>query len=232
MGDTINLGSGSEVTIRSLLADTGVIGGLAAVWLGIAIGRLAWRAVVQAFETDQRVMALVASASLAAAAVHSVVDMQFHLPAIVLLVLHLVARLELLADVVPADKGPGTSTRAVLGVSTAFVLVGALLLVPVDLAMVRAAIGNSALDRGDAQTALADFDAAVGLHDLPPYRLGQAIARSETGDGPGTAAALAALDRAEPFTFVLAQEASLAADPATILGSGPTLPDRTTRRRL
>ncbi len=92
-------------------------------------------------------------------------------------------------------------------------LVGALLLVPIDLAMVRAALGNSALDRGDAQTALAQFEAAVGLHDLPPYRLGQAIARGETGDLAGAADALAALDRAEPFTFVLAQEASLAADP-------------------
>jgi hypothetical protein len=61
---------------------------------------------------------------------------------------------------------------------------------------------------------MADFDAAVGLHDLPAYRLGQAIARSEIGDRVGAVGALAAMDRAEPFTFVLAQEASLAADPA------------------
>jgi hypothetical protein len=101
----------------------------------------------------------------------------------------------------------------VVGVAGAAVILGALLLVPIDLAMVRAALGNSALDRGDARTALAQFEAAVGFHDLPPYRLGQAIARSETGDPSGAADSLAALDRAEPFTFVLAQEASLAVDP-------------------
>ena len=79
--------------------------------------------------------------------------------------------------------------------------------------MVRAALGNTSLDRGDAQTALAHFDAAVGLHDVPAYRLGQAIARSVTADRSGAADALAAIDRTEPFTFVLAQEASLASDP-------------------
>jgi len=131
----------------------------------------------------------------------------------VLLVLHLVARLESAADVAPSHVGPTPSSRAVLGASAASVLVGALLLVPIDLAMVRAALGNTALDRGDAQTARAHFDAAVGLHDLPAYRLGQAIARSVTGDRSGAADALAAIDRAEPFTFVLAQEASLASDP-------------------
>ncbi len=203
----------SHNSILQILADTGMIGALAAVWLVVAICRLAWRAVGQAADANGRVTALVASASLAAAGLHSVVDMQFHLPAVVLLVLHLVARLELVAGVAPSRQGPAPSTRVVVGVAGAAVILGALLLVPIDLAMVRAALGNSALDRGDARTALAQFEAAVGLHDLPPYRLGQAIARSETGDPSGAADSLAALDRAEPFTFVLAQEASFAADP-------------------
>jgi O-antigen ligase len=203
----------SHNSVLQILAETGVIGGLAAVWLSVAIGRLAWRAVAHAEDPNGRVTALVASASLVAAAVHSVVDMQFHLPAMVLLVLHLAARLQLVADGAPSRRDPAPTSGTVLGVSAASVVVGALLLVPIDVAMVRAALGNNALDRGDAQTALAHFDAAVGLHDLPPYRLGQAIARTEAGDLPGAADALAALDRAEPFTFVLAQEASLAADP-------------------
>jgi O-antigen ligase len=203
----------SHNSVLQVLVDAGLIGGLAAAWLVIAVCRLAWRQTTRGIDADRRSVAVVSSASLVAAAVHSVVDMQFHLPAIVLLVLHLVARLELAVDVAPSRPGPAPSSRAVLGVSAATVLIGALLLVPIDLAMVRAAQGNAALDRGDARTALAQFDAAVGLHDLPAYRLGQAIARSVTGDLQGSADALAALDRAEPFTFVLAQEGALAADP-------------------
>jgi O-antigen ligase len=215
----------SHNSVLQVLAETGVIGGLAAAWLVVAICRLAWRAIAQAPNADERVTALVASASLVAAGVHSVVDMQFHLPAIVLLVLHLVARLELVAGVAPSLQRSAPATRTVLGSSAAVVALGALLLVPIDVAMVRAALGNTALDRGDAQTALAHFDAAVGLHDLPPYRLGLAIARSEIGDLPGAADSLGALDRAEPFTFVLSQEASLTEDPTSfwsrVDGAGP-----------
>ena len=111
--------------------------------------------------------------------------------------------------------------------------------------MIRAAAGNAALDRGDAVAALAEFDAAVAFHDLPVYRVGQAIARGRIGDDAGAADALAAAGRAEPFTFVLAAEASLrdvqrrCGDAAVAAGpydptASSTLPrtdTRSTRRR-
>jgi len=206
----------SHNSVLQILAETGLIGGLAALWLAIAIARIAWRAMTRGAGADQRTMAAVASASLVAAAVHSIVDTQFHLPAVVLLVLHLVARLELAGarhpPVLRTEPRPLVMTAA----AAATVVIGALLLVPIDVAMVRAALGNAALDRGDPATATGHFDAAVELHDLPSYRLGQAVARRAIGDDAGSAGALAAMDRAEPLTFVLVQRASLAADPGPL----------------
>ena len=201
----------SHNSILQIVAETGLLGLLIAAWLTLAILRLAWRAVTAGTDPDQRQMAIVAAASLVATGAHSVVDTQFHLPAVVLLVLHLVARLELAAPESPVR--PARASRPVIAAGAAVVLAGALMLVPVDIAMVRAALGNTSLDRGDPTAARAHFDAAVALHDLPAYRLGQAIARHATGDRAGAANALAALDRDEPFTFVLAQEASLVPEP-------------------
>jgi hypothetical protein len=144
-----------------------------------------------------------------------VVDTQFHLPAIVLLVLHLVVRLELAAppaSVPTAIRRP----RLVLASAVLAVVVGALLLVPIDVAMVRAAVGNAALDRGDPAAALGEFDAAVALHGLPPYRLGQASAHRARGDDVGAADALHAMAQDEAFTFTLAQEAALSEDPTAL----------------
>ena len=86
----------------------------------------------------------------------------------------------------------------------------------VDAGMVCAAAGNQALDRGDPSAAARDFDAAVALHDLPAYRLGQALARRSLGDDAGAAASLEAMERAEPFTFVIAQRAALASEPEAL----------------
>jgi hypothetical protein len=91
------------------------------------------------------------------------------------------------------------------------VALGAALLVPIDVAMIRAQFGNGHLDRGETAAALADFDAAVGLHDLPVYRLGQAIGRAADGDHAGALESLGRMDEREPFTFVEAAAASIVA---------------------
>jgi O-antigen ligase len=208
----------SHNSVLQILAETGVIGFLAAAWLIVTIARVGWRAVTGGRTLDDRTTAAVALGSLAAAGVHSVVDTQFHLPAIVLLVLHLAARIELIAVPEPAVGGWRRRRRAVLGAATAGVLIGTLLLVPIDVAMVRAAVGNAALDRGDPAAALPEFDAAVALHRLPAYRLGLAIAARSLGEDGKAAAALGAMARDEPFTFALVQEASLATDPTSLWG--------------
>ena len=205
----------SHDSILQVLTDAGLIGALAAVWLIATIARIAWRALGVDRPAADRRLAIVATASLVAVGVHSIVDTQFHLPAVVLLVLHLVARLELAAGL-PAGAPPSRRPTAVTAVAGAIVLIGAALLVPIDTAMVSAAAGNQALDRGDPSAAARDFDAAIALHDLPAYRLGQALARRSLGDDAGAAASLEAMERAEPFTFVIAQRAALASDPAAL----------------
>jgi O-antigen ligase len=208
----------SHNSALQILAETGVIGLLAAAWLVVTIARVGWRAATGGRTLDDRTTAAVALGSLAAVGVHSVVDTQFHLPAIVLLVLHLAARLELIAVPQPASDGSRRRRRFVLASATTGVVVGALLLVPVDVAMVRAAVGNAALDRGDPTAALPEFDAAIALHRLPAYRLGLAIAARALGNDGKAEAALRAMAGDEPFTFVLAQEAALATDPASLWG--------------
>jgi hypothetical protein len=175
----------------------------------VAIARVGWRAMRTAPTPAERRLREICLASLLAAAAHSLVDTQFHLPAIVLLTMHLVARL----DPAPAPVGKALVTprlRPALAAATVVVLLGAAILVPIDIAMVRAQSGNGALDRGDPAEAATAFDAAVALHDLPAYRLGQALARAGLADPTGAAEALARMDAAEPFTFVAAERAMLA----------------------
>ncbi len=206
----------SHSSILQVLSETGLIGALAIAWLTIVAIRITWRAIRLGQATNARTEPLVIVGSLVAAGTHSLVDTQFHLPAIVLLILYLVARLERLATPEgTATEGP-SSPRFIIGTAAAVAAIGAVLLVPIDIAMVRAAAGNAALDRGDAVAALAEYDGATAWHDLPPYRVGQAIARRSIGDDAGAADALAAAGRAEPFTFVLVQEASLRDDPAAL----------------
>ncbi len=202
----------SHNSILQILTDAGLVGALAAVWLVATIARIAWRALAVDRPTADRRLAIVATASLVAAGVHSLVDTQFHLPAVVLLVLHLVARLEFAAGL-PQGVPTGRRPTAVTALAGALVLVGAALLVPIDTAMVRAAAGNQALDRGAAAAAAGDFDAAIALHDLPPYRLGQAIARRALGDDVGAAESLRLMQAAEPFTFVTVQRSTVEPSP-------------------
>ena len=201
----------SHNSVLQTLTDVGIIGLLAGVWLVVAIARLGWRALASDRPASDRRIAIVAGGSIVACGVHSIVDTQFHIPAIVLLVLHLVARLELAAGVPTPRWSP--SRRAILAMGGALVLVSVVRLVPVDVAMVRAAAGNQALDRADPTTAARAFDDAIALHDLPAYRLGQAIARRAMGDDPGALQSLMAVERAEPFTFVIAQRALLEPSP-------------------
>jgi O-antigen ligase len=186
-------------SVLQILAETGLLGLLAGAWLVVAVTRTGWRAIRAASEPALRTLRTVVFASLAAVAVHSLVDTQFHIPGVVLLTFLLVARL----DPRTVDQTPTTTVvgrRAAIAGLVA-ILVGAIVLVPIDVAMVRGQLGNLALDRGDAATATTEFDAAVALHDLPSYRLGQGIARTGLGDAAPARAALDRLNELAPFTF-------------------------------
>jgi O-antigen ligase len=201
----------SHSSVLQVLAETGLVGAFAALVVAIAIARLVWRMIATAADPDDRTMGAAVGASLIAAGVHSLVDVQFHLPAIVLLVLHLLARFEIANPIVAprARPAPGATIPAM----AAAVALGVVLLVPIDVAMVRAALGSLALDRGQPDAALPHFDAAVAIHDLPPYRLGQAIARRALGDDAGAAESLRQLESAEPLTFVTVQRAAVEPSP-------------------
>jgi O-antigen ligase len=75
----------SHNSVLQTLTDAGIIGLLAGLWLVIAIARLGWRALAPDRPANARRLAIVAGGSLVACGVHSVVDTQFHIPAIVLL---------------------------------------------------------------------------------------------------------------------------------------------------
>lgn len=208
-------------SVLQILAEIGIVGLLAAVWLVAAIAFVGWRSVRAAAERDERVLRGIALATLVAFAVHSLVDTQMHVPAVVLLVFLLVARLDAAGPAPSTERATGTH-RWLLGAAAPVVL-GAVLLVPIDIAMVRGALANTALARGDAAGALAGFDGAIALHDLPVYRLGQALARAGTGDRTGALAALERVDDREPFTFVAAARASLLDQMGAAADAGPLL---------
>ena len=205
-------------SILQVLAETGILGLIAGLWLTVTVVITGWRSITGAADRNQRILRMVCLASLAAVAVHSLVDTQFHLPAVVLLTMHLVARLDPPAAPATADAAPPRPSRIGIAIGSAAVLIGAVILVPIDIAMIRGQVGNLALDRGDATTAAREFDAAIALHDLPSYRLGQAIARGHLADAGGAAAALARLEELAPFTFSTAQRAVAAADPGALDG--------------
>ena len=199
-------------SILQVLAELGIVGLLAAAWLVSAIVAIGRRALANAPDHSEWIAVWVCLASLLAAGIHSLSDSQFYIPAVVILVMMLVARIDLAAVVAsdtkpPEDPARSRSSRLAFAGSAAAVLIGAVLLVPIDAAMIRAELGNIALDRGDAASALDDFNVAVGLHDLPVYRLGLALALGSSGDLSGAADSLARQDAAEPFTVVAAQRA-------------------------
>ena len=205
----------SHSIVLQVLAELGVIGALAAGWLAATVAWTCWRSVRTAATTMDATLRAACLASLAAFAVHSLVDTQIHIPAVALMLMLLVARLDPVRGAVAPDLNtidttavPRPSRRAAIAMALPVAL-GAALLVPIDVAMIRAQFGNGHLDRGETAAALADFDAAVGLHDLPVYRLGQAIARDWGADRPGAIAALERMAEREPFTFVASATASL-----------------------
>ena len=208
----------SHNSVLQTLAETGIAGLLAAGWIVVAVARQAARAIRMATTRDDRILRGVAATALLAMAVHSLVDTQFHLPAVMLMVFLLVARLDPAQSaggaVIPdADTGPGASdprVRARVAAAALGVLTGAVILVPVDVAMVRAAMGNVALARGDAAAALADFRAAAALHELAPYRVGEGVAAAALGDRVAAEAALARAENLQALSFITASRAVVA----------------------
>jgi hypothetical protein len=189
--------------------DTGIVGLLAGAWLVVAIGALAYRSIRSAPNRADRITRAIAIASLVAAAVHSLVDTQFQTPGVAILVMILVAHLDDPAELA-ARSGISDRNRAAVG--TVGVMIGVLLLVPVDVAMIRAGNGDRLLDAGDSERALVEYESAIGIHDLPLYRLGEAIARSNLGDKQGTVDALERVVDREALSFELAQLAFAALD--------------------
>jgi hypothetical protein len=205
----------SHNSVLQVLAETGVVGLLAAGWAALVVARLAVRAVRDARNREERMLRAVVVTSLLAMAVHSLVDTQFHLPAVMLMVFILLARLDEPAQ--PAVDAPGASTLARAGRGTRVrvavgglaVLTGAVALVPVDIAMIRAEMGNAALDRGDATAALGDFRAAASMHELAPYLVGEGLADTALGDRKGAALTLARAEAITPLSFITASLASV-----------------------
>jgi tetratricopeptide (TPR) repeat protein len=157
--------------------------------------------------TAEATVAVAVVGSLLAILIHSIVDTQFHIPGVVALVFLLAARLDRPGEAVPGRIVP---RRSLAAAGIVMLLVGVVILAPVDGAMVLAAQANAALNAGDAPSALGLFRTAVGLHELAPYRLGEGVAASYAGD---PAEAQASFERAAalyPATFVRANLAATA----------------------
>jgi putative inorganic carbon (HCO3(-)) transporter len=202
----------------AVLAETGLVGLVAWAILAGAIGRLAWQSTRDAPDEPSRIAREIDAACLLALGVHSLVDPMFHIPAVVLLILLLVARLELglAAAAPPATTGSGMRAhgrdRLQLAGAAVTCVVATALLVPIDVAMVQTQRGMDALDAGRYADARPLFDQAVALHELAPYRVGQAIALAALGATADAEASLVRAGRSEPFTFILAQRAWLLAE--------------------
>jgi hypothetical protein len=204
-------------SVIQVLAETGVAGLAAALILAGAIGQLAWSSIRSAPSAAVRIERELVAASLLAMAVHSLVDPMFHVPAVVVLIALLVARLEVgevAAANVPAtaDVASGRVPRSFQGAGVAIlVLTGVVMLLPIDVAMIRAQQGVDDLDAGRPRQARTELAAAIEGQDLAPYRVSQAIALAAAGDRTGAIAALEAARRSQPFTFIDAQIAQLQA---------------------
>lgn len=191
-------------SVLQVLVETGLLGLVAAVVLVGSVTRLALQSIRAAPDAASRRLPQLALASLAAALVHSAFDTQYHLPAVVLMVAFLVAQFDPVAAP-PVDQGGRRRDLAVVAVTGIGMVIGVVLLVPIDYAMLRAEQGNRALDADEPQVASAHFAAAVDAHDLPAYRLGQAIASSRLGHDRATRLALERAADREPYTFIQAQ---------------------------
>jgi O-antigen ligase len=222
-------------SLFQILAELGLVGLAAISWLGIEIGRLVRRDLrasaaarpkgVEAERIASSASAAVAGATLVALGVHSLVDPMWHIPGIAALTMIVVARLDWPS--VPTDSvGPPTSERtgAHLGRwlrplegsgwrarawPAGLAVVSAVLLVPVDVAMVHGQLAANALDHADWTTARSEAEAAIALDPRVPYHVWAAIAASRL-DEPGDAIQQLELAAQEaPFTFITASEAVL-----------------------
>ncbi|MFL5770341.1 MAG: O-antigen ligase family protein, partial [Chloroflexota bacterium] len=194
-------------SVLHVFAETGIVGLASVAFLVGTIAWLAVRAVRAAQTTTERGFALAAIASLVAVGVHSLVDPLFGVPAVAVLTVFVIARLDRPAIATP--RMSGARPAAVLAVAAT---VAVALLIPVDVAMLRATNGNAALSRADWQSAATDFDAAIALDDRPVYRAGQALAAAGLGDLDKARAALATAHATGPLTFLDAAQARLAMD--------------------
>jgi O-antigen ligase len=217
-----------------ILAELGLVGLAATAWLGIAIARLVQRALraspaagtlaSAAGRIASPASAAVAGATLLALGVHSLVDPMWHIPGIAALTMIVVARLDRpstgvdeparAATLEPTSAPFGGFIRRLEGSGrrarawpALLAVVSALLLIPVDVAMVHGQLAANALDRADWTTARSEAEAAIALDARVPYRVWAAIAASRL-DQPGAAIQQLELAAQEaPFTFITASEA-------------------------
>jgi len=88
-------------------------------------------------------------------------------------------------------------------------VVSALLLIPVDVAMVHGQLAANALDRADWATARSEAGAAIAADARAPYRVWAAIADSRLDQPDAAIQQLELAAQEAPFTFITASEAVL-----------------------
>ena len=140
-------------SLAVLAVELGLAGLVAGTWLVIGIGRMAWRSIGAAPNADERFQRMLVAGSLLAVGVHSLVDPMWHIPAVVLLTLMLVARLDPPPDADPDPAKSGSTARRRPVVALAVVLAGAAVMVPIDVGMVAGQLGADRLTAGDPEAA-------------------------------------------------------------------------------
>ena len=104
----------SHSIVLQVLAELGAIGAIAAGWLAATVAWTGLRSVRTTATTMEATVRAACLASLAAFAVHSQVDTQIHIPAVALMLMLLVARLDPVRAAVASDAspaGPAAGTR-------------------------------------------------------------------------------------------------------------------------
>lgn len=189
----------SHASILHIAAETGVVGLAAAGVLVGAVVLAGRRAYARASGLPgRRIEVAVVGGSLVALSVHSLVDPQFFLAAVMLMTAYLVARLDEPSQSASADAH--RPSRWPLAVAASATAIAALVLIRVDMAMIDGQAGMAAIDRGDWQEALISLDRATATHALGPYELGRAIALSRLGRQGEAAEALERQAASDPLT--------------------------------
>lgn len=219
-----------------ILAELGLVGLAAIAWLGIAIARLVRRGLrasstagtlgTAAARIASPASAAVAGATLLALGVHSLVDPMWHIPGIAALTMIVVARLDRPSTAVDEPARVGTADRMGAQVGrfirrlegsgrrartwpAGLAVVSAVLLVPVDVAMVHGQLAANALDRADWTTARSEAEAAIAADARVPYRVWAAIADSRLDEPDAAIRHLQLAAQEAPFTFITASEVVL-----------------------